>query len=66
MKKFSLISVAAVFLAFLISFNSISSYTSNVVVEDDIVLTEYSLDTDLTLYVEFFGYDTDVLNLTEI
>ncbi len=66
MKKSNHAFCAITLLIFLLSFNSVSAFTTNAVPEDDIYIAANSLDTDLTLYIEFFGYDSDVLNLTEI
>ncbi len=66
MKKLGLISYTVMFLIFLISLNSTNAFTSNAEVDNGIYLPDYSLDSDLTLQVEFFGYDSDVLNLNEI
>ncbi|MHA1446233.1 MAG: hypothetical protein ACTSSN_06055 [Candidatus Heimdallarchaeaceae archaeon] len=66
MKKSNLILNAAILVFFVASFNSINSFTSAVVSADSINLPDYSLDTDLTLCIHFFGYDNNILNLTEI
>ena len=66
MKKSNLILKTAILVVFVASFNSINSFTSVAVSVDSINLPDYSLDTDLTLYIHFFGYDNDILNLVEI
>ncbi|MHA1218449.1 MAG: hypothetical protein ACTSO5_07175, partial [Candidatus Heimdallarchaeaceae archaeon] len=63
MKKSNLILNAAILVFFVASFNSINSFTSAVVSADSINLPDYSLDTDLTLCIHFFGYDNNILNL---
>ncbi len=66
MKKSNLILKTAIFVIFVASFNSINAITSVAYSVDSINLPDYSLDTRLTLYIEFFGFDYELLNLDEI